>query len=418
MSAARRCTATIDPRRSDRNERKSVGARASAFLFEGSSMIRNVIVVGAGIGGLAVATALARQGVAVTLYEKAPRIAEVGAGLQISPNGLAVLQALGIEEALERAGAVRATSVVLEDYKAGAEVARLDLTRLQEQKYLFVHRHDLITLLAKAAKQAGVTLELGQEVTGIEPGALPEVQLGTGQTVRAEAVICADGIHSVGRGVVSPGSTAAFTGQVAWRATVPAQDSAPEARVTMGPGRHLVRYPLKAGALMNIVAVQERDAWAEEGWHHADDPANLQTAFADFGGSAGDLLRRVEAVSLWGLFRHPVAATWRAGNVALLGDAAHPTLPFLAQGANLALEDAWVLATCLMDGRADQYQEMRRPRATRVIDAASGNARKYHLKNGPVRQLAHLGLSLGSRLAPGLMMRQFNWLYGYDVTKT
>lgn len=381
-------------------------------------MIRNVIVVGAGIGGLAVATALARKGVAVTLYEKAPQITEVGAGLQISPNGLAVLRALGVEDALERAGAVRATSVVLEDYKAGAEVARLDLTRLRDQKYLFVHRHDLISLLARAAKQANVTLELGQEVTGISPGALPEVQLGTGQTVRAETVICADGIHSVGRNVVSPGSAAAFTGQVAWRATVPTQDPVPEARVTMGPGRHLVRYPLRAGALMNIVAVQERETWAEEGWHHGDDPENLRAAFEDFGGPAADLLRRVEKVSLWGLFRHPVAETWSVRNVALLGDAAHPTLPFLAQGANLALEDAWVLSTCLMEGRADQYQEMRKSRATRVIDAASGNAWKYHLKDGPVRQLAHLGLSLGSRLVPGLMMRQFNWLYRHDVTKT
>ncbi len=380
-------------------------------------MMRNVIVVGAGIGGLAAATALARQGVAVTLYEKAPQIAEVGAGLQISPNGLAVLRALGFEDALERAGAVRARSVVLEDYKAGAEVARLDLTRLQDQKYLFVHRHDLIRVLASAAKQANVTLELGQEVTGVSPGALPEVRLAAGQTVRAEAVICADGIHSIGRDVVSPGSAAAFTGQVAWRATVPAQAPMPEVRVTMGPGRHLVRYPLKAGSLTNIVAVQERDAWAEEGWHHGDDPENLRAAFEDFGGPAADLLQRVEEVSLWGLFRHPVAETWSAGNVALLGDAAHPTLPFLAQGANLALEDAWVLATCLMDGRADKYEEIRKARATRVIDAASGNAWKYHLQEGPVRRLAHLGLSLGSRLTPGLMMRQFDWLYRHDVTK-
>ena len=382
-------------------------------------MIRNAIVIGAGIGGLAAATALARQGVAVTLYEKAEKISEVGAGLQISPNGLAVLRALGLEEGLIRAGAVPARAVVLEDYKAGSSVARLDLTRLTGQKYLFVHRHDLITVLARAAREANVTLELGQEVAEVTPGDLPGIRLSTGEAARAEVVICADGLHSVGRSVVSPGTQPVFTGQVAWRATVPARDPAPQVHVTMAPGRHLVRYPLRQGRLMNIVAVQERAAWADEGWHHQDDPANLRAAFADFGGPAAELLGQVEQVGLWGLFRHPVAERWSKEQVFLLGDAAHPTLPFLAQGANLALEDAWVLAQCLkQDGAAARYQEKRRARAARVIEAASGNAWKYHLKEGPLRRLAHFGLAMGSRCAPGLMMRQFDWIYGHDVTRT
>ncbi|MBW4708727.1 FAD-dependent monooxygenase [Roseobacter sp. YSTF-M11] len=381
-------------------------------------MIKNAIVVGGGVGGLACATALAREGVAVTVLEQAPEIAEVGAGLQISPNGLAVLRALGLEGGLSRRGAVQAQAVVLADYKRGAQVARLDLTRLHGQRYLFVHRADLIALLAQAARQANVSVELGRKVSAVVPGDVPQVRFDDGTSVRAEVVICADGLHSVGRQAVSPGPRAVFTGQVAWRALVPGADMPPEARVTMAPGRHLVSYPVRDGAFTNLVAVQERDSWADEGWHHKDDPEALRAAFADFGDPAQALLADVKEVSLWGLFRHPVADTWARDNVALVGDAAHPTLPFLAQGANLALEDAWVLSRCLLeDSLQTGYQTLRKPRAARVIEAASGNAWKYHLPNGPVRQLAHLGLALGSKLMPGLMMRQFDWIYGHDVTK-
>ncbi len=123
-------------------------------------------------------------------------------------------------------------------------------------------------------------------------------------------------------------------------------EAPPEAHVWMGPGRHLVTYPLGPGE-RNIVAVLERDGWAEEGWNHADDPANLRAAFAGFPSELRGWLDRVDEVKLWGLFRHPVAARWQDGRIALLGDAAHPTLPFLARGANMAFEDAWVLADCL-----------------------------------------------------------------------
>ncbi len=379
-------------------------------------MIRAAAVVGAGIGGLACATALARKGVAVTVYERAPEIREVGAGLQISPNGLAVLRALGLDQALLQHGAVTAEAVVLADYKAGAPVARLDLTRLQDQSYLFVHRHDLICLLAEAARAATVDLRLGQQITAIRPGPEPRLTLACGAERETDVVISADGLHSVGRQVVSPDGPPRFTGQVAWRATVPAEGAPPEARVTMGPGRHLVSYPLRGGRLMNLVAVQERATWAEEGWHHADDPAALRAAFADFGTPVAGLLAQVRQVGLWGLFRHPVATCWMRDNVVLLGDAAHPTLPFLAQGANLALEDAWVLAECLGAGAPQRYQTLRRDRVAKVIEAASGNAWKYHLREGALRRMAHLALTLGSRFAPDLMIRQFDWIYGHDVT--
>lgn len=384
--------------------------------------ISNVIVVGGGIGGLAAATALARRGVAVTLIERAEAFGEIGAGLQISPNGLAVLRALGLEHRLREKAAVAAQAVVLADYAKGDQVARLDLGRLRpDQKYYFMHRADLVSVLATAAKRENVTIELGAQVASIRPGSPPQVQLANGGTRRAELVVAADGLHSVARPVLNGPDKAAFSGQVAWRALIPnVVDHPPEAHVYMGPGRHLVSYPLRGGTLVNLVAVQERSEWAAEGWQQADDPANLAAAFSDFGGKAGRMIRAVKEVSLWGLHLHPVAATWQQDGVALLGDAAHPTLPFLAQGANMALEDAWMLAKAAASEDTDwlaQYQAKRDPRARRVIAAAEKNAWRYHLRHGPVRKIAHKGLQVMSQVAPGRMMGAFDWLYGYDVTK-
>ncbi|MFK7744043.1 MAG: FAD-dependent monooxygenase [Roseobacter sp.] len=381
-------------------------------------MVRNAIVIGAGIGGLACAAALGRRGMAVTLVEQATEIKEVGAGIQVSPNGLAVLRALGLEAPLERTGAVQARGVVLADYAGGATVARLDLTRLRDQRYLFVHRADLIALLARAARHENVSMEFSRRAVSVTPGGITEVEFADGGRARAEVVVCADGLHSVGRAAINGQTQARFTGQVAWRALVPAQSPSPVATVTMGPGRHIVQYPLRGGEMMNLVAVQERDTWAEEGWNHPDDPENLRAAFADFGGPVAQVLRSVQDVNLWGLFRHPVAERWARGGAVLLGDAAHPTLPFLAQGANLALEDAWVLAeVAANDKDLSRYERIRRPRAQKVVDAASGNAWKYHLPHGPKRWAAHRALTLGSMLVPGIMMRQFDWLYGHDVTQ-
>ncbi|MEE4346614.1 MAG: FAD-dependent monooxygenase, partial [Paracoccaceae bacterium] len=334
------------------------------------------IVIGAGIGGLAVARALALRGADVTLLEQAAEITEVGAGLQISPNGMAVLRALGLEAALV-ATSVQARAVCLHNHH-GAQVVRLDLTRLPDSAYHFVHRADLIDLLASGAREAGVKIRLLQKVTSVDGGAQPMVHIANGTTLSADLVVGADGLHSVLRPALNQADAPFFTGQVAWRAVVPNTDArGPEAWVHMGPGRHVVSYPLRGGTALNIVAVQERKQWAAEGWTQTDDPANLTAAFADFGAPVRDMLARVTEARLWGLFRHPVARVWQRDHLALLGDAAHPTLPFLAQGASMALEDAWVLADEL--ARSDSigaglaaYQARRDSRVRRVIAAANG----------------------------------------------
>ncbi|RBI73535.1 monooxygenase [Roseovarius sp. TE539] len=378
------------------------------------------LVVGAGIGGLSVARALALRGADVTLLEQAEAITEVGAGLQISPNGFAVLEAMGLGERL-RAVSVPARAVSLRDYRGG-EVLRLDLSRLERQEYHFVHRADLIDLLAEGAREAGVRIRLLQKVSSVEPGPPARVRMSSGAELGADLIVGADGLHSVLRPVLNGPAEPFFTGQVAWRAVIPNVDGAgAEARVHMGPYRHMVSYPLRDGRFLNLVAVQERAAWAAESWSQKDDPLALRAAFADFGPEARRMLDAVTEVGLWGLFRHPVARCWHAGGAGLLGDAAHPTLPFMAQGASMALEDAWVLAESVASSGSvatglDTYQLRRATRARKVVDAASGNAWKYHLSFGPLRRAAHAMLRLGGAVAPERMMARYAWLYDHDVT--
>ncbi len=383
--------------------------------------ISNAIVIGGGIGGLATAAALAGRGVAVTLLEQAFEIKDIGAGLQISPNGLAVLRAMRLETRV-KARAVRGQAVVLRDYERGRQVARLNLLRRGDaQSYMFMHRADLIDILLGAARRGNVSIELGAEVAQVSPGTLPKLTMADGSQRRAELIIDASGIHARTRALLNGPDDPGFSGQVAWRALVPNTVNHPdEAQVTMGPGRHLVSYPVRGGDLINLVAVEERSTWAAEGWRLPDDPENLRAAFGEFGGRASDMIGAVDTCTLWGLHNHPVAQLWHQGGVALLGDAAHPTLPFLAQGANLALEDAWVLADCVEHHPVDQalatYQKIRHKRVRRVVAAAAGNAARYHLRPGLKRSAAHLGLRIASTLAPGAMIGAFDWLYLHDVT--
>ncbi|MBN8186184.1 FAD-dependent monooxygenase [Salipiger thiooxidans] len=383
---------------------------------------RRIVVAGGGIGGLAAALAFRQRGAEVLVLEQAEAITEVGAGIQVSPNGLRVIEALGLAQGLA-ARACKARAVVLRDGLSGEQVLRLDLGQLPErQGYQFVHRADLVELLADAAREAGVRIRLLQKVRSVVPGPMPSLELCNGDSVGGDLVVGADGLHSVLRRALNGNASAFFTKQVAWRAIVPNTSAHPaEAQVHMGPGRHIVSYPLRDGSSVNLVAVEERSHWVDEGWAQEDAPDNLRAAFAGFGGRVPEMLASVERVGLWGLFRHPVARSWHGEGVALLGDAAHPTLPFMAQGANMALEDAWTLAACL-SADADQaralerYQSRRRNRCERIVSAANGNAWKYHLRNPLVRGVAHRGLGLAGRLMPQRMLRQFDWIYGHDVT--
>ncbi len=376
----------------------------------------NFCVVGGGIGGLAAALALRQRGAQVTVLEQNAALTEVGAGLQISANGMAVLRALGVAGEVPEA-AQKSHGTILRDYRRGRIISRIPAPSAGPTFYY--HRADLLDLLHQSAKDAGVDIRLDARVEHVtKHPSEAEVVLESGERLHAVCGIAADGGRSAIRPVLNGAETPVFTRQVAWRATLPWQDrvEAPQAFLTMGPGRHVVTYPLRDQRLMNVVAIEERSDWQQEGWRLRGDPEDLRARFADFGGPVGQILSNIEETHIWALFLRPVAQSWQNGRLALLGDAAHPTLPFMAQGACLALEDAWVLARSFdeQSGVAQAlaaYEASRRKRARNVVAAASDNARNFHLR-GPMRLAAQMALAtIGPRLT-----RKYDWIYDYDPT--
>jgi salicylate hydroxylase len=393
---------------------------------------QDIAIVGAGIGGLAAAIALAQRRARVRVFEQAPALREVGAGLQVAPNGVAVLEALGLRDAAELKASLPQAAELFDHRGGGRLVARVPLGHAivgrHGRPYWSFHRADLLALLEAGAEEAGVDIRLGARVDAAEPsGDGMRLTLADGSTESAALVVAADGIRSGLRSAHFESTPPRFTGNVAWRGLVPAARAPaemlrPVARITMGPRRHLVTYPLRGHSLVNFVAVEERKAWTEEGWNTPDDPANLRRAFAGWEGPAGALLAAVDECWLWGLFDHAPLPRWTDGRLALLGDACHPMLPFLAQGATMALEDAWVLAAAL-DLAPDPvrglsaYEDRRHARASRVQRAAARSGRIYHLGPG-LRGPAHAAMRVASAVAPGLLAGRFDWLFGADVTST
>ena len=377
---------------------------------------QKINVIGGGIGGLASALALQQRGAQVTVLEQAPALSEVGAGLQISANGFAVLRALNVIADVPDDAQI-SHGTILRDYREGRVISRIPAPAAGPTYYY--HRADLLDLLHRAASEAGVEIRLGAQVVQVHKHpSEAELVLDNGERLRCDCAIAADGGRSAIRPILNGAEAPQFTHQIAWRAVVPwsISELMPCASLTMGPGRHVVTYPLRDQQLMNVVAIEERSDWQEEGWRLRGDPDELRARFADFGGSVQDILSDVTETHLWALFLRPVAQNWQNGRLALLGDAAHPTLPFMAQGACLALEDAWVLAQSFKDQSGVSqalaaYEARRFSRTKRVVAAAGSNARNFHLR-GPMRLAAQLALmAIGPRLS-----KRYEWIYDYDAT--
>jgi salicylate hydroxylase len=387
---------------------------------------RSIIIAGAGIGGLTAALTLTRAGYRAVVLEQAARLEEAGAGIQLSPNATRVLAELGLADRL-RPRVVAPEAIRIVHGRSGRDIARVPLGASVEQRYgapyWVIHRADLQAVLGAAIEQSpDITLRLG---TRVEDFAVHQhgttVQARTTQGMRDEqgiALIGADGLWSTLRTRLGDRSAPRFAQRTAWRAVVPAARLKPEFRepvtgLWLGRDAHLVHYLVKGGREVNIVAIV-RDDWQQPGWSAPGKPDELARRFENFAPAARALIATPERWQKWALFDRAPQRIRPQGPVTLLGDAAHPMLPFLAQGGAMAIEDAAVLAQCLARdedtaGALRTFEHARRRRVARAQREARRNSWRYHL-SGP------LGLARNAlfRAAGGeRLLRRYDWLYGW-----
>lgn len=390
-----------------------------------------VIISGAGVGGLTAALCFLQHGAEVAVLERAPALGEVGAGIQVPPNAMKVFQALGVDDALADI-AFRPEALEARMGQSGLKLFNIPVANAAIDRwgapYLHIHRADYIAVLHEALRaKSPDALHLGAEIVGFQQTAnAVSAQLADGRHINGDVLIGSDGIHSPIRAAMLGDDKPVFTGNVAWRAVVPMEKLGnlaprPTACVWMGPGKHCVTYRLRRGELANFVGVVERDDWTIESWNERGTKAE---ALADFDGwhpTITRILNEAEELYRWALFDRAPLAKWADGRVALMGDAAHPMLPFMAQGAAMAVEDAWTLAQQLAltenAPRALQnYQSLRLARASRVQALSRANAKTFH-KRTRLNQLGTYGpMWLAGKLVPTAIHARQDWLYGHDVT--
>lgn len=393
------------------------------------SGLKQVVVAGGGIGGLAATLACARQGVPVQLLERAAQLSEVGAGIQIGPNVTRILQAWGLGDALAQVAAFP-KRLQARDAQTGQVLGSLRLGEraqaLYGAPYATIHRADLQAMLHTAVQAAGVDVRLGQTVQGWRETAEGlQVNTADGPSVQADALIGADGVWSAVRQQLLGDGPARFTGHLAYRALVvqadlPAHLRTDEVTVWMGPRLHVVHYPVRGGQWLNLIAIVHGDKTAQaDAWDATGHAQALMQAMGAVGKELHERLASVPAWRQWALHDRPpltAAREMAQGHVALLGDAAHPMRPYLAQGAGMAIEDAQVLAQCLAQGsgsvpaRLQAYAEQRWARNARVQARAIRNGRIFHAQ-GPVAW----GRNVSMRLM-GERLMDVPWLYGQGPT--
>ena len=336
---------------------------------EKSSANPTVIVAGAGIAGLCLALVLRKHGVAVQVLERSPELTEVGAGIQISANGMRVLRWLGLEAEM-RAVACNPQFFRAVDWRDGHE---LHTIAYREDHYQ-LHRADLLNVLKGHLPDALV--QLNESVTSFAQAASGVSVASERATYTADALVGADGIHSTIRKILFGDDQPRFAGQICWRFVVDGDKLAavPEPLTWHGPRGHVVMYPVSAGRRVNVVAYVESDHWFEESWHLEASRDEVHRAYPGWDPLIHELIEKAGIVNKWAMFARDPLPRWTEGRVTLMGDAAHPMLPFLAQGAVMAIEDAYALGTLLARlpsaAALRKYEELRLPRATAVQLAA------------------------------------------------
>lgn len=385
---------------------------------------RTILVAGAGIGGLGAAIALGRAGFRPLVLERAPKLEEIGAGIQLTPNATRALERLGALDAV-RERAVEAAALVVSCAETGGELARAPLASAVKRygsPWLLTLRADLQRALRRVADDiVDIELELGTEVTDFAAHARGATAL-TARGRRSDeqtgiALIGADGLRSTIRGRLHGDGAPAFHGLVAWRALVPAAGlpktfGEPAIRLWLGRDAHLVHYPVAGGEQVNVVAIFPGD-WKGDGWSAPADRAQLPAACKSWAEMPKLLIDAARRFSRWSLADRPPLKAWGNGRVSLLGDAAHPMLPFLAQGAGAALEDAVALGRHLKH-RSDveqalrAYEAERAPRTARMQSAARFTGRVYHAR-GILRWARDLKL----RWDAEKLVDRYAWIYRY-----
>ncbi|WP_205518121.1 FAD-dependent monooxygenase [Sphingorhabdus sp. Alg239-R122] len=392
-----------------------------------TGVVRTAIITGGGIGGLTAALCLHHFGWHARILERADTLEEVGAGIQISPNGMRVFQALGLAEKVVVAGFLPQAAEMC-DGQTGEIMFSTPLgsaaTHRWGAPYVHIHRADLLAILADAvAERMPEAIQTSVTVTGYGQNKNRAWAVTGNDKVHGDIVIGADGIHSTIHAQMLSDDKARFTGHAAWRMVVPVErlkgrTPPPNATVWTGKGRHAVTYLLRGGRLANLVGVVECSDWTEESWSARGTQAQALDDFAGWDPIITRMTEQADAHYRWAIFDRRPPPAWHDGRAVLLGDACHPMSPFMAQGAVMAVEDGYILARMLAenpnsDAAFTAYTRRRRDRVARVINTARDNARLFHQKSaierGPLR--------MASRAAPSFTARQLDWLYGHDVTK-
>lgn len=385
-----------------------------------------IAILGGGIGGLATAAFLRREGIRAVIYEQASALTEVGAGLVVSPNAVRLLRRLGVLDGFLRRAVRLDVGWEFRRWRDGRVLSAEDLASACERLYgehtYTAHRADLLDVLRSAVPGDRVRLGRRCVVLRTRDDGRPVLRFADGERVEPDIVIGADGIHSVVRGTIAGPAPATYSGLCAFRALVPAERAPAFARrnaqtLWIGPGHHLVHYPVSAGRLVNLVAFAPAGEDAVESWTAT---ATVEEFLAEFDGwdpRLTDLIRAAGTPRRWALLDRAPLRRWSRGPVTLLGDAAHPMFPFFAQGAAQAIEDAAVLARCLADDPGDPHRALRRyetvriPRAGRLQEVSHARSLVNHLPDGPEQRARDTSFAGADPLVKN------GWIYAYDPEK-
>lgn len=389
---------------------------------------KKILISGAGIGGLTAALALLRRGFEVKVLEQASALGEVGAGLQLSANANRALTLLGVGKAVKEIAAEPEEKEV-RLWSTGQTWKLFDLGKSSVEEYGYpyymVYRPDLHKVLVDAVlKLDGNAIELNSKCVGFSSSTDGVVvSLEDGRTLQGDALIGADGVHSVIRRQMFGEGAAIYSGCMAWRGVIPTS-RLPEKLLRpvgtnwVGPGRHVIHYPLRGGQLMNFVGIVETDRWVAESWNHKGTHEECHADFEGWNDDVHELIRHIDQPFKWALMARPPLEKWTNGRVTLLGDASHPTLPFLAQGAVMAIEDGFVLARAIeaysdIDQALLRYEAARIERTSLIVQKSTENGKRFH--NPALADASGAAAYVDREWSEEKVRERYRWLFEYKV---